>query len=1232
MAAVVAQPVHYFGLRTGVTNNLFFIDEQTVIYPCGNNCVRYNIDQRWQTFIPGTEKSQNMQALAISANRRYLAVSENDEKATITVYDLQHEPGRKRKILSGGDIPTQEFVCMAFSHNSKYLIGQAGGPEWTLIFWLWEKQKVMATVTTSGSTNSVTQVSFNPYDNTQICVSGAGVFKLFRYSEGALKLGHSRVESINVLCHAWMTEEQVIAGTDTGRLLVFESGDLRREINITTKPVPQDTHRQVEKKTTEDIMVEGGRSKPCITAIISYCMGFACSMGPGAIYLFNKTEEKDSYMQTKEIRIPTDPCSFEPSHAEHQEITTMCICPSEEILAISTDGGQLYSINLSSADMSKMEQARFDFLAQSFHSKPITGLSICMCKPLIATSSLDHSVRIWNFETNVLELYKTFEEEAHSVALHPSGLFVLVGFSDKLRLMNLLVDDICTFKEFTVHGCPECSFSHGGHLFAAVNRNIIHIYSVTTFENILNLKGHDGKVGAIAWTPDDSRLVSCGMDGAVYKWDTRSSKLETACVLKSCSYTGVAISTDIRNIFAIGTDHTLKEIQDCQILREVSSDDVAYTSITMSHSGRVIFTGTCSGTIRVIKYPLPIHRDWIEYQCHCGPITKMVVTYDDRFLVTVSEDGSLSVWKIVDKEGRGLQRDKEMVYTEEILITKSDLEEMNQNLLELKTQVEALKMENEYQLHLKDMNYRETIKDISEKFNQQLESIKTKTQVMKAEKEKQELAHLAAITELTKKHNKELQDLESSSCQKLMLDNEKYQKLQNKCQSMQQDYEKQLTSIEESKGRALDELTHFYDAKLQEKIQFFSQCQDKARQSVQEFDELNRQIEEVGDQEILNLQVNYEKELHTERDTNQSLKEEAGTLKQKLGSLQKEISNKCTKKERLEQEQQKLHGVISSVEKDIMGLQRAISERDEIIQNKELTVFNLKRRNGEMEKLMFFLDDNITELKYQIEQQENEIKEMKEIIGEMKTELNQFHQKRTQLDLTISNMKLKLASTDKEKQKEMQRVSNMEAYVRCFQADLHNTKAFFEEPKRLKEHLKKLYNHYIPPDDVAEKTVVEEDVLRAHHRHRQILERKLATVEVKMARDAEVQRRDHVRIIKENGSLIKEVNELRVELQVARAKLHNYKMQTVKTKMSKQQSSSDCNVESPRDSAGSQAAQNVEAEQIIHLQSLEIQRLRQEILGQGLNTSPPSSIIKLPALNPGAHLTVFHSTTCEGTL
>lgn len=69
----------------------------------------------------------------------------------------------------------------------------------------------------------------------------------------------------------------------------------------------------------------------------------------------------------------------------------------------------------------------------------------------------------------------------------------------------------------------------------------------------------------VAWSPDDSRLVSCGADGAVYEWNTHTGKRVSECVLKSCSYTDVVFSSDPKTILAVGTDGTLKEIQDCQV-------------------------------------------------------------------------------------------------------------------------------------------------------------------------------------------------------------------------------------------------------------------------------------------------------------------------------------------------------------------------------------------------------------------------------------------------------------------------------------------------------------------------------------------------------------------------------------------------------------------------------------------------------------------------------------------
>ena len=76
---------------------------------------------------------------------------------------------------------------------------------------------------------------------------------------------------------------------------------------------------------------------------------------------------------------------------------------------------------------------------------------------------------------------------------------------------------------------------------------------------------HPLQIRSVAWNTDDSKLISCGTDGAVYEWSLSTGKRETECVLKSCSYNCVTISPDGKIIFAVGSDQTLKEIADSSV-------------------------------------------------------------------------------------------------------------------------------------------------------------------------------------------------------------------------------------------------------------------------------------------------------------------------------------------------------------------------------------------------------------------------------------------------------------------------------------------------------------------------------------------------------------------------------------------------------------------------------------------------------------------------------------------
>jgi hypothetical protein len=771
-----------------------------------------------------------------------------------------------------------------------------------------------------------------------------------------------------------------------------------------------------------------------------------------------------------------------------------------------------------------------------FHHGQITGMDTCVRKPLVVTCSTDRSLRVWNYAETSSELVKYFTEESLSVAFHPSGLYILVGFSDKLRLMNLLIDDIRPFREFTLRGCRECRFSHGGQYFAAVTGNIIQIYSTWSFECLGSMKGHNGKVRSIYFTTDDSKIVTAGADGAIYEWSLKDIsgyagqgiRRESESILKTCNYSSACMVTDTKTIYAVGSDKTLKEIIDGQITREILTD-TCLTQILVSNNGKMMFVGTASGAIRSMKFPFAEDAGiFQEHQAHSQAVTRLCVSQDDQYLFSASEDGSFFVFKIFDKDGRIIKREKEMVYADEILVTISDLEEKKSMMAELKTRVEELKMENEYQLRLKDMNFNEKIKQVTEKFMQEIEALKITSTVLRTDKEKEELRHEEEMAEEKEKHSRDLVDMENSQNVKLMAEYEKYQDLKIKTAELQDHRELQMREMQNQKNLALEDLNKHFDERLQQKQTELDKLQEEIKKHQMEFEETARETEKDADMEVMDLRHRYEKKLKDEREIVMKLKGENGIMRKKFNNLQGEIDNHKGEISKMYNEEKKLHSVIKSLEKDITGLKKEIHERDETIQDKEKRIYDLKKKNQELEKFKFVLDYKIKELKKQIEPREKDILGMTSQIKEMDVELETYNRVTSELELSIADLKLKLQAAEKEVDNEHAHVNNAVSMIRRFKVDLEEMIQHIQDPKKLKGSLKKLFQKYCKDVDGKEDSNSKQnDSQQEFSRQREYLERTAAALRQKQTKDQKIHRNDNVRIMQETVVLITEINHLR---------------------------------------------------------------------------------------------------------
>lgn len=122
-------------------------------------------------------------------------------------------------------------------------------------------------------------------------------------------------------------------------------------------------------------------------------------------------------------------------------------------------------------------------------------------------------------------------------------------------------------------------------------------------------------------------------------------------------------------------------------------------------------------------------------------------SYDDEYLFTVGQDGTMFVFRIASKAER-VHIDPENQASDEVLITKSDLAERQNIITDLSRQIDEIKLEHEYQLRLKDMNYGDKLKEVTEEFSEKIENEKIITTDLRLSKDQDEIDYTASLQTL----------------------------------------------------------------------------------------------------------------------------------------------------------------------------------------------------------------------------------------------------------------------------------------------------------------------------------------------------------------------------------------------------------------------------------------------------------------------------------------------------
>ncbi|CAB1110483.1 unnamed protein product [Ectocarpus sp. CCAP 1310/34] len=527
-----------------------------------------------------------------------------------------------------------------------------------------------------------------------------------------------------------------------------------------------------------------------------------------------------------------------------------------------------------------------------------------------------------------------------------------------------------------------------------------------------------------------------------------------------------------------------------------------------------------------------------EYGCLSLAVSCMVLNHDGSLLFVGGEDGVLAMYCVAEdpKTAERKARERDAVeYMEEILVTKTDIKVQSKQMQGLKNAVDELMLNNEYQLRLKDMNYKEKTREITDKFTVEVEMDRRCYGELLDERKNMELTYEERIAQLQDQHAEERTGLEAQHRNKINAEINRYQAMVQEKEELSRKWDDENQSLVDAHTEALQKVIEEYDKKVEEEQSQQRKLALEKEKMAAAFDNLKNLVEEDADTETeyikaILAQTKFMAKLAAEKEATLRLKGENGIMKKKFSRLSKQVEDQKEDTTTLQERQRDLFETIKSLEKDIQGHKKEIREREETIADKEKRIYDLKKKNQELEKFKFVLDYKIKELKRQIEPRENEIAHMRNQIEEMDLELEQYHKSNSALDLMIGELRLKVDGMQKELHTQNKRLEEGARFAEHFHNDLRAAvqNMATDDNRALKRAMVALYKLYNNDNPVASvKRGEDGDVQREYNRHRKHLERNVEALKSSIDKDMRMFHQDRSRLNRENVMLTREINDLR---------------------------------------------------------------------------------------------------------
>ncbi|MBP0009414.1 caspase family protein [Roseofilum sp. Belize Diploria] len=202
------------------------------------------------------------------------------------------------------------------------------------------------------------------------------------------------------------------------------------------------------------------------------------------------------------------------------------------------------------------------------------------------------------------------------------------------------------------------------------------------------LEAHQGRVNAVAYSPDGQTLASVSRDGTVKLWHVEDGTLLHTLEAHQSSVLAVAYSPDVQTLASASRDRTVKlwHVEDGTLLHTLEAHQGSVNAVAYSPDGKTLASASGDNTIKfwqvedgALLYTLAAHQDWVRavayspngqtlasasgdntikfwqvdngtllhsLEAHHGWVNALAYSPDGQTLASASDDNSIKLWRV----------------------------------------------------------------------------------------------------------------------------------------------------------------------------------------------------------------------------------------------------------------------------------------------------------------------------------------------------------------------------------------------------------------------------------------------------------------------------------------------------------------------------------------------------------------------------------------------------------